>query len=63
MSQTVGDAVVAAPKMVRKVSMAVLTAQQKWLMDNVEMMLTPRTPEGPAKNGDGGRIRGEAFGG
>lgn len=48
MSQKVGDAVVAAPEMVRKVSMAVFTAQQKWLFDNVEMMLTPRTPEGPA---------------
>ena len=49
MSAAVGDAVVAAPKLVQKVSMAVIHAQQKWLMDNVEIMMTPRTPEGPAQ--------------
>ena len=48
-SQVVVDAVAAAPKLVQKVSMAVIHAQQKWLFDNVEMMLTPRTPEAPAK--------------
>ena len=49
MSQTVGDAVVAAPKLVQKVSMAVIHAQQKWLMDNVEIMMTPRSPTTPAQ--------------
>ena len=49
MSAAVGDAVVAAPKLVQKVSMAVIHAQQKWLMDNVEIMMTPRSPTTPAQ--------------